>query len=169
VLTPQARVYNYSFAQMPAGTQVHARFYFQPMNGGINGASPVGDSVLIGEDILGPIPPFNDSGDTLNWVLASTTFDTSKYSQTENGGAYLIFWVVVWMQAPDGTLVAEMPGHGLTAVPGKLKSLADVPEQCQGNGDGNCYSNNAGFYKQIFFIARPPLLWRPREKLPRSI
>jgi hypothetical protein len=151
VLTLQARVYNYSLAAMPSGSQVHVRFYFQPMSGTVT----AGNSVLIGEEALDPIPPFNDAAAApLNSVLASTTFDTSQYDQTKNGDAYVMFWVVVWMQAPDGTLVPEMPGHGLTSIPGTLTSLADVAEQCQ--SDGNCYSNNLGYYKQIFYIAPPP-------------
>jgi hypothetical protein len=92
VLTLQARVYNYSLAPMPTGSQVHVRFYFQPMNGTV----PAGDSVLIGEQELDPIPPFNDDANASpNWVLASTTFDTSQCDQTKNGDAYVMFWVVV--------------------------------------------------------------------------
>jgi hypothetical protein len=151
VLTLQARVYNYSLKAMDPGTQVHARFYFQPMNGTV----PAGDSVLIGEDVLDPIFPFSNVPNApLNWVLASTTFDTSKYDQTKNGNANVLFWVVVWM-ANNRALASEMPGHGLTAIPGTLKSLADAArlEECQ--KDGNCYSNNVGYYKQIFYIAQP--------------
>jgi hypothetical protein len=151
VLTLQARVYNYSLAAMDPQAQVHVRFYFQPMNG----SEPSGDSVLIGEDVLpDPVPPFSDGDNApLNWVLASTTFDTSKYGQTSSGNAYLMFWVVVWMEK-NGAPVSEMPGgHGLTAIPGTLNSLNDAAqlEECQ--SDGHCYSNNVGFYKQIFYIA----------------
>ncbi len=57
--------------------------------------------------------------------------------------------------ANNRALASEMPGHGLTAIPGTLKSLADAArlEECQ--KDGNCYSNNVGYYKQIFYIAQP--------------
>jgi hypothetical protein len=44
---------------------------------------PVGDSSLIGETQLDPIPPFSDHpGAPLNWVVAhsSTPFDTTPYS-----------------------------------------------------------------------------------------
>jgi hypothetical protein len=151
VLTLEARVYNYSLAAMPSGTKVHVRFYFQPMNG----SSPTGNSVQIGQDVVlnGPIPPFSDSaGAPLNWVLAQTTFDTGQYDQTKNGNASLMFWVVVWMQDANSGLVSEMPGHGLTAIPGPLNSLVDVAklEECQ--SDGHCYSNNVGFYDQAFPI-----------------
>ncbi|MBV9267331.1 MAG: hypothetical protein JO061_14260, partial [Acidobacteriaceae bacterium] len=150
VLTLQARVYNYSFKQMDPSTLVHVRFYFQPMSLNV----PVGNSVLIGEDVLDPIPPFDTASNALNWVLASTTFDTSQYDQTKNGNANVLFWVVVWMEN-NGALVSEMPGHGLTAIPGTLNSLVDAAnlEECQ--SDGNCYSNNVGYYKQIFHIAQP--------------
>lgn len=106
--------------------------------------------------LLDPIPPFSDTTNSpVNWVLASTAFDTSKFDQTKSGNAYLMFGVVVWMQAADGTLVPEMPGHGLTSIPGTLNFLADVAEECQ--SDGNCYSNNLGLYHQIFYIAPPGL------------
>jgi len=149
VLTLQARVYNYSFAPMPADTKVHVRFYFMPWNDTV----PAGDSVLIGEQVLeNPIPPFSDKFRApLNWVLASAKFDTSAFEQTKDGNASLLFWVVVWAERPDGTLMSEMPGHGLTSIPGTLKSLSDVAEECQ--KDGNCYSNNLGLYHQIFRIA----------------
>ena len=167
VLTLQARVYNYSLATMPSGAHVHARFYFQP----IKGTLPIGESVLIGEQVLDPIPPFSDVADApLNWVLASTDFDTGKYDQTKNGNANLMFWVVVWMEN-NGAVVAEMPGHGLTAIPGTLKSFADAArlEQCQ--SDGNCYSNNVGLYKQTFYIAQPSsgLLGAPPPAGPASV
>jgi len=146
VLTLQARVYNYSFVPMPAGSKVHVRFYFMPWNQTV----PAGDSTLIGEDVLDPIPPFSDTGASLNWVLAHTTFDTRAFAQTATGNASVVFWVVVWVQNADGSLMAEMPGHGLTRIPSTLKSLSDVPEECQ--SDGNCYSNNLGLYHQIFNI-----------------
>ena len=104
VLTLQARVYNYSLAPMPDGSKVHVRFYFQPWKGTV----PVGDSVLIGEPELDPIPPFSDvTGAPSNWVLASTTFDTSKYDQTKAGDVYVAFWVVVWIQT--GTSCRKCP------------------------------------------------------------
>ena len=141
---------------MPQGTQVHVRFYFTPLN--------QTDSVLISERTLPPIPPFCQGATPIsdcpqnappNWVLAQTKFDTSQFDQTKNGNVSVMFWVLVWMQRPDGKLVLEMPGHGLTGVPGTLTSFADAAklEECQ--TDGNCYSNNLGFYKQAFYIAAP--------------
>ena len=92
-LSLQARVYNYSLAQMDPGAKVHVRFYGMEWNNTNN--TPIGDSFLIGEDVLAPIPPFNSDPDgaPLNWVLAETTFDTTPYADK-----YLVFWVVVWSQ-----------------------------------------------------------------------
>ena len=136
-LTLQARVYNYSLQPMPDNTTVHVRFYAQPIDTSRRHL-PVGNSVLIGEEKLNGIPAFDDTaGAPLNWTLASTSFDTTPYS-----GQSLMFWVVVWMQGPDGTIVQEMPGHGLKAIPGTLNSLADVQTED--------YSNNVGIYKVAF-------------------
>ncbi len=124
VLTLQARVYNYSLyplSYMPAGSEVHVRFYFMPWNTLRNlPAEPNGGSYLISEQTLPPIPPFNESSGPNaqpNWTLVSTTFDTSKFQETKNGNVHLVFWVVVWMQDGSGNLISEMPGHGLTAIP----------------------------------------------------
>jgi hypothetical protein len=137
-LSLQARVYNYSLASMPAGARVHARFYMQPWQ--VNGAKPIGDSKLIGEDILGPIPPFSsDDGAPLNWVLAHTAFDTTDYANQD-----MTFWVVVWMEDGNGKLVSEIDGHGLKSIPGALKSLAGV--------EAEDYSNNVGFYNSVFHV-----------------
>ncbi len=139
-LTLEARVYNYSFARMPAGADVHVRFYVQPWDHDTHRA--IGDSVLINnaDVVLGPIPPFSDDdGAPLNWVLARTTFDTTLYENQ-----YLVFWVVVWMQDSSGKLIPEIASHGLKRIPGTLKSIADVKSEN--------YSNNAGFYNSEFFV-----------------
>lgn len=153
VLTLQARVYNYSFAPMPADSTVHVRFYFQPwkdnvpLTGGDGNPLP---SVLIDEEKLAPIPPFNNQSSDLNPVLATTTFDTSAYSETKNGGLNVAFWVVVLGENADGTLMAEMPDHGLSAIPGDITSLGDVQI--------DPYSNNVGFYRVAFPILAKNLL-----------
>ncbi len=136
-----ARVYNYSFASMRSNSQVHVRFYTQQVD--INNKHlPIGDSILINEVTLSGIPPFRDGdGDPLNWVLASTDFDTSGYDRK-----YLIFWVVVWMEDGNGNLVPETESHGLKSIPGTLKSLADVQEEE--------YSNNVGFYNSVFYVQK---------------
>ena len=140
----QARVYNYSLVNMPAGTLVRVQFYGQEWDN--NASQFTGPSFFIGEDTLAPIPGFNlpnTNGEIPNWALASTTFDTTNYSDT-----YLVFWVVVWMEN-GGSLVAEVPGHGLTAIPLPiLTSIAEVPiEQ---------YSNNVGYYPQPVYVAPKP-------------
>jgi hypothetical protein len=74
----QATVYNYSRVDMAAGTTVHARFYAQPWDTVSN--MPAGASVLIGEDLLAPIPGFNsvsNNGELPNWSVASATFADS--------------------------------------------------------------------------------------------
>ena len=141
-LTLQTRVYNYSLAPMPAGSQVHVRFYAQPWNQNTHKA--IGDSVLVNnaDVVLNPIPPFSDGpGALLNWTLASTTFDTTPYANQ-----YLTFWVVVWMEDSSGNLVPELSGHGLKAVPGTLKSIADIETETEK------YSNNVGFYNSEFYV-----------------
>jgi hypothetical protein len=138
-LTLRARVYNYSLADMAPGATVKVRFYAQAWNNADSDFS--GESILIEEQSLPSIPSFNASGgegDPLNWVWASTVFDTTGYDDK-----YLIFWVVVWVEQ-NGTLAKEMPGHGLTSVPGTLTAITDVPIET--------YSNNVGFYKQPIYI-----------------
>jgi hypothetical protein len=139
-LTLQARVYNYSLKEMPPDSQVHVRFYVQEINK--NNHNPVGDSVLIGNKdvVLGRIPPFNADSADLNWVPASTTFDTTPY-----GGKSLVFWVIVWAEDANGVLLQEMPGHGLGTIPGVLKSFANVQME-------EPYSNNVGFYNSEFYV-----------------
>lgn len=138
-LTLKARVYNYSRAAMAADTEVHVRFYVQPVD---NFKSALGDSRLINDQdvVLSPIPPASsDAGAPANWVFASTTFDTRPYENQ-----YLTFWVVVWLQSPDGQLVKETSSHGLTRIPGTLNSIADVETEQ--------YSNNVGFYNSEFYV-----------------
>lgn len=135
----QARVYKYSLAKMPSSTSVQVRFYAQPIN--LQNALRDGNSTTLGEAVLKDgIPPFSSANEApLNSVLASTTFDTSAFA-----GKYLSFWVVTWMQDANGAIVEEPESHGLTGIPGKLKSLAEVREEP--------YSNNVGFYKWELFI-----------------
>jgi hypothetical protein len=84
-LSLQVRVYNYSLA--PMSDNVHMRFYGVPWNRSTN--MPAGNAFLISEDVLGPIPAFDSSHDTLSWVLASTTGDTSNH-----GDQYFTFFVI---------------------------------------------------------------------------
>ena len=94
---------------------------------------------------LPPLPGFN-SGDVrrhdANWSIAST----EKLDTTSYGDQYLVFWVLVYMTNALG-LVAEMPGHGLTAIPPALDSIAAATAYLEP------YSNNIGFYRSLFYIA----------------
>jgi len=162
----QVRVYNYSLANLPEGSTVHARFYAQPWDPQLgqfqsapNNPKAFAPATLISEsDVqLAPIPAFcgglnpDDAGDPCtgdnppqNWVFAQTTWDTSKVTPNTNWK----FWVVVWAEQ-NGQLIPEIGDHGLTALPlASLNSLADVPVQT--------YSNNLGFYNQVFTVTSPP-------------
>ena len=173
-LTLQTRVYNYSMACMTPGTQVHARFYAQPMDPNTTkplvstSTGKVVPAFQVGSDWTGaPIPAFGkqiganctpSSISLQNWVMASTTFDT-----TNQGDQYLSFFVIVWMD--DGTnLLPEMPGHGLTAKPTTISSLADAASLEQisewtpdttSTPVQSSFSNNVGFYNFLFYVSNP--------------
>jgi hypothetical protein len=153
----QARVYNYSHVDMNApglaqpAEVVKVRFYGQLFQSGA-GEYPTGGSFLIGEQTLAPIAGFASTttpGDLPNWSLAVQSFSPADFAQTQAGGAYLRFWVVVWMEDSDGNLVPEMQGHGLLANPANatIDTLGDVPVEP--------YSNNAGTFKQVIYIQEP--------------
>ncbi|MBI3795930.1 MAG: hypothetical protein HY268_03045 [Deltaproteobacteria bacterium] len=163
----QARVYNYSLKTMAPGTEVHAAFYRQPWDPQMS--MPLGTSVLIEDMVVSDangnhtIPAFNSPtydvhGHQLpNWVLASAAFDT-----TGLGGRYFIFWVVVWAQDAQGRLVPELPGHGLTAKPGVVTGIGEVPlemvtvtYQSTEQTQTTSFTNNVGFLKQAFYVALP--------------
>jgi hypothetical protein len=143
----QARVYNFSLADMTAGTQVHVRFYGQRYEN----AALVGDSFLIGEAVIGPIPGFHSTstdGEAPNWALAATTFDTSGRADQ-----YLIFWVLVWMQDGQGNILPELPGHGLTGAITPATTFAQITQV-----PIEPFSNNVGFYGYTgtgFYLAAP--------------
>jgi hypothetical protein len=158
-LTLSARVYNYSLVNTTA--PVHVRFYGQLYctsssssetscnSGGAACTTPglCGGGFLIGsEQTIPSIAGFKASSSP-NWTTASVDFAPASYSAVKNGNAYMVFWVVVWMQDANGNLVTEMPGHGLTSVPAAgLKQISDVPFEA--------YSNNVGMYgaHQHFYI-----------------
>ncbi|HWO99718.1 MAG TPA: VCBS repeat-containing protein [Methylococcus sp.] len=137
------RVYNYSLMDMPAGSSVIVRFYGQPWDP--NTLDPVGDSFLIDQVTLAPLPGFNSNstgGIQPNWTIASTTaLNTAAYSDQ-----HLAFWAIVWMQDAQGNLIQEMPGHGLTGIPGTLDSIVAAAPILEP------YSNNIGLYRKLFYI-----------------
>ncbi len=143
----EARVYNYSFKDMPADSKIQIRFYRQE----IQGTTPVGDSVLIDQVAIDPLPGFNSdtSPDTPNWTTTTAAFDTTGLDNS-----YHIFWVLVWVEDGSGNMIAELPGHGLSAKPGSLTSIGDVPlEQVMLDGAQKTFSNNVGYLHSKFYIA----------------
>ena len=146
-VTLRARVYNYSFKDMSAGSIIKVQFYRQQ----INGTTPSGDSVLIAEEATGPLPGFNspNSPNLPNWTTVSTTFDTTGLDNT-----YHIFWVLVWVEDSSGNMIAELPGHGLDARPESLNAIGEVPlEEVTFNGEQKSFSNNVGYLHSKFYIA----------------
>jgi hypothetical protein len=140
----------------PAAT-VKVRFYGQLFRSDM-GDYPVGDSFLIGERELGPIPGYASTttpGDAPNWLVAVQAFDPQAFAKTRNGGVYVRFWVVVWMEDAAGNLVQEMAGHGLTADPqlATINTMGDVAVEP--------YSNNVGTFKQVFYVQGPAGLAGP--------
>ena len=94
----------------------------------------------------------------LNWVLASTNFDTTGRANQSIG-----FWVVVWMEDGNGNLVQELASHGLTGNPsGATSSFAAITQfeemvnnplkQQPTDPDQISFSNNIGFYRSAFHI-----------------
>jgi len=156
-LVLQARVYNYSLAEMPPGTTLHVAFYGQEWKtSSPNANTPIGDSFSIGE--IAPdgfrIPAFSTTD--LNWSLVGVPFDTTPYADK-----FLIFGVVVWTEDASGKLVGEVPGHGLLslncAVGDLLTKLPcnNLPGWRVTDLPVEEYSNNVGYYKVPFFIAAP--------------
>ena len=129
----RTRVYNYSLADMPAGSNIVVQFYGQPWDPNL--LVSAGNAFLIDSVQLPPLPGFNSAssgGTTPNWTMAST----EKLDTTSYGDQYLVFWVLVYMTDALG-LVPEMPGHGLTAIPPTLDSITAAaaflgPQQISG-------------------------------------
>ncbi len=167
-LTLTARVYNYSLKDTNDPTladpakDIRVRFYGQLYctsssstetsckSGSTTCNTPglCGDSFQIGSDYIIPsIAGFKAEGTEPNWTTANVDFIPANFDATKNGNAYMVFWVVVWMEDANGKLAAEMPGHGLTSIPApNLTQITQVPFQP--------YSNNVGMYgvHQRFYI-----------------
>lgn len=158
-LTLSTRVYNYSFKAMPVNTTVKVRFYGMKLD---SQNMPIeeddSDSFLIGEVALkNPIPPFSTAPNApLNWVLASTNFDTSGRANQA-----LAFWVVVWMEDGSGNKVMELANHGLTGKPAAgstafFEDITKLEEMVSNPLDDDpamvSFSNNIGFYRSAFHI-----------------
>jgi hypothetical protein len=142
-----ARVYNYSLMDLPSDATIKVRFYRQEVDGTV----PSGDSVLISEEQMDPLPGFNspNSPVTPNWGTTFTTFDTTGLDDT-----YHLFWVVAWAEDSNGNLLSELPGHGLGTKPGTLTSIGDVPlEMVTLDNEQRTFSNNVGYLHSKFYIA----------------
>jgi hypothetical protein len=168
----RVRVYNYSLSNFLPGTVTHVQFYAQPW--GSEGAfvsapgnpNEFAPAIFLGEGTdasgnpLAPAPAFcggvaggSGSDDPClgsgaavqNWEFAYATWDTSKGNIAPNSSYK--FWVVVWAEY-NGKLVEEISGHGLSSIPATpFRSLAAVPVET--------YSNNLGFYNQVFTVFPP--------------
>lgn len=146
----QARVYNYSLKAMDAASQIKVQFYRQ----GYDDAALIGAAVLITETTIAPLPAFGNSALTPNWTTV-----TAQFMATEAlSGTQQVFWVVTWAEDAGGNLVQEVIGHGLTAKPGVLTSIVDVPIE-QGpvvsttTGSGiTSFTNNVGLFHLPFCI-----------------
>lgn len=150
-----ARVYNYSYGQMPLGTAVKVRFYAQQVNNSIGQLIP-GTLQQIGNDATLPhgIDPFPNSdvnhqfctASSQNWQMANVAFDTTGLAGS-SGRDYL-FWVVTWMEDSQGkVLFGEQPDHGLQTSfdPSTVYTdLTQVPVEG--------HSNNVGLYNASFHI-----------------
>ena len=144
----QARVYNLSLAPLPSGAIVHVRFMAMPWN--TSASIPAGRSFQIGEQTIGgdQLPPFSSDASEPNWTLVPQTFSTSG---TSCGGQScdnqdLVFWVVVWIEHANGTLVGELSEHGLRSIPAKGEDFLVTA------GREQPFSNNLGLYNQVFHI-----------------
>ena len=178
-VTLRVRVYNYSVqsaSMLPAGTKVRVQFYAQPWNGILgqfanqtNNPNAFANAVFIGEDLLPPIPgfcggvtdptdPCTGAGQTIsNWVFAQTTWNTSSLQSN----SYWKFWVVTWLEN-NGQMMPELAGHGLPAStlgkclgkPGVacFQNIGDVAVASVRDMDFETYSNNFGYYNQVFTI-----------------
>jgi MYXO-CTERM domain-containing protein len=157
-VTLETRVYNYSLNAMPAGTVVHANFYAMPW-GDDDAPADGGKSFLVKRWSSNEgIQPFANKYDVPNYTIASADFDTHGHS-----GDYA-FWVVVWAEDANGKMVGELPGKGLASNPGSLESTtysdfvalepttANHWRAFDSDPDTVSFSNNIGFYENIFHI-----------------
>ena len=67
----------------------------------------MGDSVLIDQVAIDPLPGFNspNSPDTPNWTTATAALDTTGLDDT-----FQIFWVLVWVEDGAGNMIQELNG-----------------------------------------------------------
>lgn len=172
----QLRVYNYSLTEVPAGSSVKARIYAQPWVGAqfATGSATGGfaEAALVDEVTLAPIPPYcggvmgtadpcPDAGEEeRNLVLADFTWKTQNLSPKPTKDGTWVFWAVVWIEE-SGELVPELAEHGLKSLPDQVSSLADIEVET--------YSNNLGFFGQVFNLLLPEQEGAPVVSSPDEV
>ncbi len=174
----QLRVYNYSLTEMPAGSSVKARIYAQPWDGEAgqfaSGSATGGfaEAALVDEVTLATIRPYcggvMGTADTCidadeaerNLVLADFTWKTQDLSPVPTKDSNWVFWAVVWIEE-SSNLVPELAEHGLKAMPDQVSSLADIEVET--------YSNNLGFFGQVFNLLLPEQEGAPVASSPDEV
>ncbi|MEM7008625.1 MAG: hypothetical protein AAF462_05755, partial [Thermodesulfobacteriota bacterium] len=156
------RVYNLSLTALDPSDKVHVAFYRMEWDNTLN--VPLGESILIDEQIVERvIPPFTSS-DAPNWTLVTTTFNTAEEDMGPD--KYWVFWVLVYPVDDEGNLVEELPGYGLDSsnfTPGEeFKSILDVPLEMVTVEEFDedvvrSFTNNVGFYKNAIYVSELPL------------
>lgn len=154
-LSLQARVHNYSSVIIPSNV-ARAAFYVAPFGGKPEQA------VLIQTVTLPAIPPFDPTGNALNWLLTpAVTFDTAdtKYAALLPSGQQssgVMFYVVVWMEDSNMKLLTELPFHGLTAMPPPSGGSDPTPSLAAWIKNEDNFSNNVGLYYQEISVVSLP-------------
>ncbi len=165
-LTLRARVSNYSLKNMTSDETVYVQFYAQPVasNGDFeNSTATFIGTASFGGDLLpapcgGPVrpQPCQTSNEVeRNWVLAEVVWDTSTLPDAiKEQDSFWRVWGVAWAHDSKG-VVTEIADHGVDfsapanpkmAVP-EWTSFVEVPVEL--------YSNNVGFYGQVFTLTAP--------------
>lgn len=170
MVTVQLRVHNYSLTAMADRNveTVWVQIYGQEWDaeGQRRATDALGrpvPSFLLETFELPPIPGKADNQSSgcsqdpsWNWTVASTTWDTTDYGGSPAGaGQQYIFWAVTWLTDENGNLVEELPGHGLQAGGTADGHATACPDNlCTWMDDvvTDPYSNNLGFYKQVFTV-----------------
>ena len=154
------RIYNLSLKEFESTDVIKVQFYRQEWDNTLN--TPIGDSILIEEQSISPIPPYTDS-DIPNWNIVSTSINTREADM--GPGKYWVFWVLVYPVDQNGDLVQELPGYGFDPSefqPGSVfSSILDVPLQKVNVREfvtqvERSFTNNVGFYKMAVYVAPTP-------------
>lgn len=166
-LTLRARVSNYSLKNMTQEQTVYVQFYAQPVkeDGDFEDSTAVfiGTSQFSGDELLAPCggpgpdqPCRQDATQGMrNWTLAEVVWDTSTLpAQVKASDSYWYFWVVAWAQDSNG-VVEEIAEHGVAfgALTNPTEAVTAWTSFIEVEVDN--YSNNVGFYGQLFTLYAP--------------